>query len=89
LFAEAQKNTIGMLAGMLHSLGSQQVMVTFTGRKTVSGGHECDVRSLRCDPDPHSWASSAASRTRAARRSRVTDDACGLRGNSEEMRLLF
>jgi len=32
LLAEAQKNTIGMLDGMLHSLGFQQVTVTFTGR---------------------------------------------------------
>ena len=29
LLAEAQKNTTGMLDGMLHSLGFQQVTVTF------------------------------------------------------------
>jgi hypothetical protein len=29
LVAEAQKNTTGMLDGMLHSLGFQQVTVTF------------------------------------------------------------
>jgi hypothetical protein len=32
LLAEAQKNTIGMLEGMLHSLGFQHVTVTFTAR---------------------------------------------------------
>jgi hypothetical protein len=32
LLAEAQKNTTGMLDGMLHSLGFQQVTVTFAAR---------------------------------------------------------
>ncbi len=32
LLAEAQKNTTGMLGGMLHSLGFRQVTVTFAGR---------------------------------------------------------
>jgi hypothetical protein len=37
LLAEAQKNTTGMLEGMMHSLGFQQVNVTFATTAADSG----------------------------------------------------
>ena len=37
LLAEAQKNTTGMLEGMMHSLGFQQVNVTFATTAAAPG----------------------------------------------------
>jgi hypothetical protein len=37
LLAEAQHNTTGMLTGMMHSLGFQQVTVTYGGPATQQG----------------------------------------------------
>jgi hypothetical protein len=39
LIAEAQKNTRSMLNGMLHSLGFQQIIVTFDAAATAGRGH--------------------------------------------------
>jgi hypothetical protein len=37
LLVEAQRNTTGMLTGMMHSLGFQQVTVTYAGPATPKG----------------------------------------------------